>query len=99
MLICEEAHVYIMRISADTAKRFLNGRTPVSFIGHDITAKALSMLLGIQVDVNRASLKLVNGEMIVFTLNQRLPEGQVITSLTELEKTGYTLYYVNVRCG
>jgi hypothetical protein len=99
MLTCEEAHIYITKINDATAKRFLNGRTPVSFIGHEVTAKALSMLLGIQVDVNRASLKLVNGEMIVFTLNQRLQEGQVINSLTELEKIGYTLYYVNVRCG
>jgi hypothetical protein len=38
----------------------------------------------------------VGDEAIILTLNKRLEEGQVIGSIEELEKVGYSLYYAFV---
>jgi len=69
----------------------------ISAIGHQATADALSLLLGVQVPVNRIQVSLNPGDdAIVLSLNKRLQEGQVIKSVDELNLIGYTLYYVSV---
>ncbi len=97
MLSKDEVTINAIKVNAEEVKRFIVNKKVVSFIGHSATSQALSILLGIPVDVNRSMLKITQGEMIVFTLNQRLNEGQVITSQEELNKIGYSLWYVNVR--
>jgi hypothetical protein len=98
MLLCPTSNVIFEKVDIDTAKRFISGRVVQSYIGHEETAKILSQLLGIQVGVNRSMLKITDAQLIIFTLNQRLPEGKVL-SAQEIEQIGYTIYYVNVRCG
>jgi hypothetical protein len=98
MLMCPTSNVLFEKIDVETAKRYLSGKTPVSYIGHDQTAKIMSLLLGIPVNMNRGMLKLTEGQLIIFTLNQRLPEGKILSTVEEIEQIGYSLYYVNVRC-
>ena len=51
----------------------------VSAIGHEATAKIISTQLGVQVPVNRISIKLTSGDvLVVYQLLTRLPEGKVL---------------------
>ncbi len=97
MLSNEEALVYMKRISSATARELIKGKQVQSFIGHPATAQALSILLQVPVETNRGMLKLSSGDMIVFSLNARLAEGQVINNIQDLEKVGYTLWFVSIR--
>jgi hypothetical protein len=94
MIATKEATARISRITADEAKRLIHGKKLVSFIGHEATAKIMSILLGEQVGVNRSMLKIRSGAMIVITLNKRLEEGTVVNTVEDIEKIGYSLYYV-----
>ncbi|AGG36561.1 hypothetical protein SMF1_0014 [Sulfolobales Mexican fusellovirus 1] len=98
MLLCTKSTVVFERVSAEQARRLIAGKKTVSYVGHDSTANAMAVLLGIEVPVNRSALKLTSGELIVFSLNQRLPEGKVLKTMQELESVGYTIYHVIVRC-
>ncbi len=99
MLSCSKAMVYFQKIDSGTLLRLLDKRIFKSFIGHQVTADALSTLIGAEVPFNRANLKLSSGEMIIFTLNSRLPEGATVKTREELEKIGYSLWYAVVECG
>jgi len=76
-----EASIRIKRISLEEAKNILsNGFT--SAIGHQSTAQILTQLLGISVPLNRIEIKLMtNQKLVVFQLNIRLNEGQVLSNL------------------
>ncbi len=89
--------VNVRVINADEAKEMIEKRGFISAIGHQATADALSLLLGVKVPMNRAQVSLNPGDdAIVLSLNKRLQEGQVIKSIEELTLIGYTLYYVSV---
>jgi hypothetical protein len=52
----------------------------VSAIGHEATAQVITSQLGVQVSVNRISVKIVPGDvLIVFQLLSRLPEGKILS--------------------
>jgi len=97
MINAEEAQIHMRKISVNEAKQLIAGKKVVSYIGHTATAQALSLLLSIPVETNRSMLKLERGELLVFTLNGRLAEGQTINSVEEINKIGYSLWYVIVR--
>jgi hypothetical protein len=90
-----EALFRVKRISLEEAKKVLEGRMFESAIGHDATAKALEILFKAWVPVNRVQVFFnVGDEALVFTLNKRLPEGEILSTVQEIEQVGYTLYYV-----
>ncbi len=97
MLQKDEAQINAIKVTPEQVRRFLQNKRIQSFIGHEATAKALSLLLQIDVPVNRSMLKLSEGELIVFNLNARLQEGQVLKTTEEIKKAGYSLWYVNIR--
>ena len=89
--------VAIRNISLDDAKKLVQNQKFISAIGHDVTAKLLSILLGVEVPVNRIQVYFDEGdEAIVFTLKQRLAEGQVLKTIEEIEKIGYELKLIKV---
>lgn len=62
-----------------------------SAIGHAATARLMTRLLGVEVPVSRVAIAQQVGEQaIVFRLNERPPEG-VVLSEAELEAIGYEL--------
>ncbi len=75
------------KISIDKAKALVketiarNGSTSlVSAIGHESTARVLSLLIDHEVPANRIAIKMeVNDQAIVFRPKQRLPEGKILT--------------------
>lgn len=76
-------------ISIDEARLILN-EGYISAIGHSATAKILSTLLGLQVEVNRINSRQEIGDRaIVFWLSQRQPEGVVLQTVEEIEKIGF----------
>jgi hypothetical protein len=71
--------VKVLEVGVEDAKSILrDGFT--SAIGHDSTAKIVSLQLGMPVSVNRVSVKLETGDVIVvYQLLTRLPEGKVLS--------------------
>lgn len=62
----------------------------ISAIGHESTANILSTLLGMDVPVNRILFEQTVGQQaVVFKLNGRPPEGQILTE-AEIEEIGYS---------
>jgi len=74
----------------------------ISFVGHPSTAEVMSRLLSMEVPANRVSVKLREGDqMIVFSINTRLPEGRILSEeeleeLVEQGKIQWWLVYVPV---
>jgi len=86
------------RAIVESAKR--RGREIVSAVGHESTAKMLSMLLGIEVKANRVMVKLEEGDTaLIFQLFTRLPEGRILNyeELADLMNRGLAkLLYLDV---
>jgi hypothetical protein len=84
--------IRIKRIDVNQARQLVNQNQFISAIGHDSTAKLLSMLLGIDIPVNRIQVEMTSGDIgLHFVLKKRLPEGQVIKTIQELEEIGFDL--------
>ncbi|MCX7817528.1 MAG: YddF family protein [Syntrophales bacterium] len=64
-------------IDVEEAKRI--AKDAISAVGHKGTAEALSILLGIDVKVNRIEVFMEPGDVaVVFRIKKRLPEGVVL---------------------
>lgn len=82
---------YISDIDIDTARKYVEENGFVSAIGHDATAEIMSTLLGQNIPMNRVQFhQEVGQKAIVFKLNERPPEGVVLTK-EEVERIGYSL--------
>lgn len=65
------------------------GKVIQSAIGHESTAKLLTMLLKFPVEVNRLDFKqTIEDVALVFRLKERAPEGKVL-NLEEIGSIGY----------
>jgi len=103
--IPNETHcaVNVTRIKdVDYVKRFIEfirnlGYEVVSAIGHESTAKVLSMLLGFEVPAQRLTITLTESDIaIAFALDYRLQEGKVLTKeeLDQLVKENKVSFYI-----
>lgn len=78
-------------ITLEQAQKLVNENDFDSYIGHQATSEILSILLGTEVPMNRQQFKQEVGQKaIIFKLNSRLQEGQVLTTIQEIESIGYT---------
>jgi len=94
-----DAVLGVRRISVEEARQMLgNGFTPV--MGHENTARAASRVLGVEAKLNRVSLKLRHGDvLIVFQLiTNRAPTRELSDEeVNELIANGqYTIYAVTI---
>jgi len=83
--------VEFKRISLEKARELVRNREFISFVGHPSTAEVMTKLLGVEVSANRVPVELDLGdEVLVMSLNQRLPEGKVLNreELEELVEQG-----------
>jgi hypothetical protein len=96
MIQGNQAIVHVMKIMPEVAQNLVKYADVESYVGHESTAKLMSLLLGIDVPVNRGELKIRDGELIVLTLSSRLPEGTVIRSLEDIQNIKYQLWHVMV---
>lgn len=84
--------IKIKKIDVDQARQLVIQNQFISAIGHDSTAKLLSMLLNIDIPINRIQIQMNSGDIgLHFTLKKRLDEGQVIKNVQELEEIGFDL--------
>jgi len=82
--------VKFKKVSISDVKDILTNNEFTSVIGHESTANVLSSLLDMNIQTNRINLRLNDGDMvIIFQLNQRLPEGLVLDE-DELMKLDFT---------
>lgn len=78
-------------IDIDSAKKLICKNGFISAIGHESTAEIISDLFGMDIPMNRIQFRQkVRQKAVVFKLNQRPPEGSVLTR-DEIEKIGYSL--------
>lgn len=78
-------------ITLEQAQKLVNENDFDSYIGHQATSEILSILLGTEIPMNRQQFKQEVGQKaIIFKLNSRLQEGQVLTTIQEIESIGYT---------
>jgi hypothetical protein len=86
----------LQKISLSEAKDILS-KGFISAIGYESTAKILSELLGVEVQLNRINVKCQSSDvLIVFTLKSRAPEGKILTK-EEIEAIGYEFVAVYVQ--
>jgi len=87
--------VKVTEVGAEDVKRLLiNGFT--SAIGHESTAKIISVQLGVQVPVNRVAIKLTSSDiLVVYQLLTRIPEGKILTE-DEIKQVQANWYVVSV---
>jgi hypothetical protein len=80
------------QITIGYAQSLVHGQDLVSAIGHDASAKALSLLLGIDVPVNRIpAVQRRHQKAICLKIRGRLPEG-VILDDDKLREIGFDLF-------
>jgi len=100
-MMLDKTALEIEAVSVDEVKKILqweldHGRNFVSCVGHEPTAKLMSVLLGIEIPFNRASIKLQTWDtLLVFQVLTRLPEGAVLDE-EALAKIPFKWYRVNV---
>jgi hypothetical protein len=90
-ILTGEGTYKLSNISLEQAQKLINENEFISYIGHQATAEIISILLGTEVPMNRGQFKQEVGQKaIIFKLNSRLQEGQVLTTMQEIEEIGYT---------
>ena len=85
-------------LSIEEAKQLISDAYGIeSAVGHQATAEIISELLDVNCPVNRIQYEQpIQDVMIVFKLNKRMPEGEILDRQT-LEEVGFTLGKL-VRC-
>ncbi len=101
-MVVEDACAIIEPITPERAREIVGDREILSYIGHEVTAHMLSIILQREVKFNRAMIVFPKPELprfydiISIALLQRLPEGAVLTSMEEISKIKYQLYRIRV---
>jgi hypothetical protein len=74
---CKVANILVTKISSDTAREFLQRNNFQSYIGHPDLASIASNLLGVSLEVNRQTLTVKEGDVVLVIQYRgpRLPEG------------------------
>ena len=81
----------VSQVTVDEARHLAHLHGWVSAVGHEATAAVLSRILRVNVPMNRVEYQQQVGQLaIALTLNQRAPEGQVL-SVEEMLKIGFSL--------
>lgn len=89
-ILTGEGTYKLSNISLEQAQKLINSNEFTSYIGHQATAKIISILLGTEVPMNRGQFKQeVRQKAIIFKLKNRLKEGQILTTIQQIEEIGY----------
>ena len=83
------------RITVTDAKKLIaKHKQFTSAIGHEATAVAMSTLLGVEIPVNRMTVRQKIGDVaIVLQCRRRMDEGRIL-ALKKLEEIGFDLYLI-----
>jgi len=96
----EPGKEYIIKakeLSVEEAKKILQSEQFTSAVGHQSTAEALTNIFGVEIKFNRIQITLQPGDKLIsIILKKRLPEGQVLKTVEELEQVGYSIWYFEV---
>lgn len=88
--------VYGVIFTLEEAKDLLENTKFISAIGHESTAKFLSKLTNVEIDVNRISIDLKDMDSVLaFIITPRLPE-RVILDEEEMKNYEYKFLYYQI---
>lgn len=88
---CYEIHGISLEQAREIVSKAMNADGIDSAVGHCF-AEILTVLLGVDVPMNRQQFaQQQNQGAIVLKLNGRIPEGAVLTEISEIETIGYSL--------
>lgn len=74
------ASIDVSELTLEEVIDMLHSYSWESCVGHESTARVMSQLTGVEIPVNRKTVKLARGDMmIVFQIMTRLPEGKVLS--------------------
>lgn len=89
-IVTTDGDYRIRTITLEEAQQLARAAEIDSAVGHESTAQILTNLLGVEVPVNRQLFEQAVGQpALVFKLNGRPPEGQIL-SAEELTEVGFT---------
>lgn len=89
---CYEIHEISLEQAREIVSKAMSADGIDSAVGHQASADILTLLLGIDVPMNRQQFaQQQNQGAIVLKLNGRIPEGAVLTEVSEIEAIGYSL--------
>jgi len=100
-MLTPPAIVKVTEVTVDDVKRILSSGF-VSAVGHEATAKIISVQVGVQVPVNRVAIKLTSGDiLVVYQLLTRLPEGKVLSEqeMMQVQAKWYLVTVLTVQGG
>ncbi len=90
-VLTEPGAYRMYRVTTEDAGHLVHSQGFASAIGHEATARLISGLLNIECPVARQTYRQAVGEQaLVFRLDRRMPEGEVVHSLAALEAIGYS---------
>jgi len=96
MLQASQVSLKVSEVDTATVKDLLQAQDFQSAVGHQGTSEILNSLLGIEVPMNRISIKLNKGDvLVVIQLLCRLEEGKVLTA-DEIRALPFKFYIVEV---
>lgn len=80
------ATIVAREVSVQEARRILEEKGFMSFIGHEATARLLSQLFGVAIQFNRGMAEIQRGDtLLICSLKVRLQEGEIKQSLSDEE--------------
>ena len=100
VLPLKEGQEYVIKakqLGVKEASELLKNQQFTSAVGHEATAQMLSNVLGVEIKFSRIQIQLTSGDKVIsMLLKKRLPEGQVLKTVEELEQIGYTIWFFEV---
>jgi Domain of unknown function (DUF1874) len=89
-ILTNDGNYSMKAITTGEAITLVSGSEIDSAIGHESTAQILSVILGVEIPMNRQMFaQEVGQQALVFKLNGRPPEGKIL-SLDELKEIGFS---------
>lgn len=83
--------VSLWKIDLETARKIVREMPFTSAVGHEVTARVLTELLGVEIPFNRITVRMKEGDAgLHFVLRTRLPEGKVLSE-EELRQLDFDL--------
>ncbi|MFA9202195.1 MAG: STIV orfB116 family protein [Candidatus Nanopelagicaceae bacterium] len=89
---CYEIHELSLEQAREIVGKAMKADGIDSAVGHQASSDILTVLLGVDVPMNRQQFAQQPQQgAIVLKLNGRIPEGAVLTEVSEIESIGYSL--------
>jgi hypothetical protein len=95
MMLHKDSEAEVKEISLDSAKALLTDKLFSSAVGHEVTAKILTTLIGKEVECRRVNLEIIAGRMVCIIPNFRAAVAREF-SFKEIADAGYRCFFITI---